>query len=165
MELPDKRLFEVDIVSAEFRNGAVNGWWGVADGDTLPAAAVTWPRTVLWIAAAPRDNAPDRYYVSLDVAGYKSVAPTGTFCDLATGSTLEVAKRPKGRPGSRFARVFRTDWEGGRAFYHPYDRVAANSHQDWPSTQPHLVWSANHTIVDYLAEFHALLNSGDYLGV
>jgi hypothetical protein len=78
---------------------------------------------------------------------------------------LALEKRPKGRPGSRFAKVFRTDWEGGRAFYHPYDRAAANSHADWPSTQPHLVWNANHTIVDYLAEFHALLNSGDYLGV
>lgn len=165
MDLPDKRLFEADLESAEFRNGMVNGWWGLQDGATPPAATVTWPRTILWIAAAPRVNAPVRFYVSLDVSGYRGVAPTGTFFDPATGSMLDLAKRPKGRPDSRFARVFRTDWEGGRAFYHPYDRVAANSHTDWPSTQPHLVWDANHTIVDYLAEFRALLNSGDYLGV
>lgn len=165
MDLPDKRLFEADLASAESRNGMVNGWWGVPDRATSPAATLTWPRTVLWIAAARRENAPERYYVSLDMTGYRAAAPTGTFFDPATGSMLELAKRPKGRPDSRFARVFRIDWEGGRAFYHPYDRVAANSHADWPSAQPHLVWNANHTIVDYLAEFHALLNSGDYLGV
>lgn len=165
MDLPDKRLFQADLLSAEFRNGIVNGWWGVPDAATLPAATVTWPRTVLWIAAALRSSAPDQYYISLDMSGYRATAPTGTFIDPATGSMLELAKRPKGRPESRFAKVFRTDWEGGRAFYHPYDRVAAHSHADWPSAQPHLVWNANHTIVDYLAEFHALLNSGDYLGV
>jgi hypothetical protein len=165
MDLPDKRLFEADLASAEFLNGTVNGWWGVPDGATLPATILTWPRTVLWIAAAARGNAPTQYHVSLDMSGYRSAAPTGTFFDPSTGSMLELAKRPKGRPNSRFARVFRTDWEGGRAFYHPYDRVAANSHPDWRSAQPHLVWNASHTIVDYLAEFHALLNSGDYLGV
>jgi hypothetical protein len=165
MEQPDKRLFEADLASAEFRNGMVNGWWGVPDDGTLPAGVLVWPRIVLWIAAAPRNDAPERYYLSLDLAGYRSAAPTGTFCDPATGSMLEAAKRPKGRAETRFARVFRTDWKGGRAFYHPYDRVAANGHKDWSLTQPHLVWTANHTIVDYLAEFHALLNSGDYLGI
>ena len=90
---------------------------------------------------------------------------TGTFWDPASNSTLEFAKRPKGKPESRVARVFMTDWESGRAFYHPYDRVAAQSHGNWPAEQPHLVWTANHTIVDYLTEFHALLNSGDYIGI
>lgn len=165
MDLPDKRFFEADLASAEFRNGTLNGWWGVPVGAILPAAILTWPRTVLWIAAAARGNAPAQYHVSLDMSGYRSAAPTGTFFDPSTGSMLELAKRPKGRPDSRFAKVFRTDWEGGRAFYHPYDRVAANSHPDWSSAQPHLVWNASRTIVDYLAEFHALLNSGDYLGV
>lgn len=165
MDLPDKRLFEADLTSAEFRNGVVNGWWGVPDGSTLSAATATWPRTVLWLAAAPRADAPGRYYLSLDMSGYRAAAPTGTFFDPETGLMLELARRPMGRPESRFAKVFRTDWEGGRAFYHPYDRVAANSHPDWQSAQPHLVWNANHTIVDYLTEFYALLNSGDYLGV
>ena len=98
MDTPDKRLFEADLVSAEFRNGMMNGWWGVPDGATLPAATASWPRTVLWIAAAPRGDAPCQYYLSLDMSGYRAAAPTGTFFDPATGSMLELAKRPKGRP-------------------------------------------------------------------
>ena len=164
MEPPNKRVFEADVASAEFRNAVVNGWWGLPDKDILPAE-MTWPLTILWITAAEREGGPDRFYVALDLAGYRTAAPTGTFWDPATKSMLDSAKRPKGRPGSRFAKVFRTDWEGGRAFYHPYDRVAAQGHPKWPMTQPHLIWTANHTIVDYLVEFHTLLNSGDYLGI
>ena len=164
MEPPDKRLFEVDIGSGEFRNGVVNEWWDLPDEGTLPAE-MTWPQTILWIAAAEREGAPDRFYVSLDLAGYRSAAPTGTFWDPATKFMLDSAKRPKGRPESRFAKVFRTDWKGGRTFYHPYDRVAAQEHPTWPTTLSHLVWTADRTIVDYLVEFHALLNSGDYLGI
>jgi hypothetical protein len=113
MDLPDKRLFEADLASAEFRNGTLNGWWGVPDGATLSAVCLPWPQAVLWIAAAQRAGAPARYHLSLDLSGYRAAAPTGTFFDPATGSMLDLAKRPKGRPDSRFARVFRTDWEGG----------------------------------------------------
>lgn len=164
MDTPDKRLFEADIRRAEFRNGVVGGWWGLPEESILPAEA-DWPIWILWIAAAPREAAPDRFHVSLNLDGYRTVAPTGTFWDPATKSMLEVAKRPKGREGSRFAKVFRTDWKGGRAFYHPYDRVATKGHPKWPVQHPHLVWTANHTIVDYLVEFRSLLNSGDYLGI
>lgn len=164
MDSPDKRLFEADICSAGFRNGVVKGWWGLAEERYLPAAT-DWPIRVLWITAAPRDTAPGRFYVSVNLEGYRSVAPTGTFWDPATKSMLDVAKRPKGRKGSRCAKVFRTDWMGGRAFYHPYDRVATQGHSNWSVEHPHFVWTANHTIVDYLVEIHSLLNSGDYLGI
>ena len=76
-----------------------------------------------------------------------------------------MTKRPKGRPDSRVAKVFRTDWESGKAFYHPYDRMAAKGHTDWPKDQPSLIWDSDHTIVDYLEEIHSLLNSGDYIGL
>lgn len=164
MEAPDERLFREDLQSADFINGVAKGQWGMPSTDALPADLV-WPKVVLWIAAAARPNSPDRFYVVLDAAGYRSVPPTGTFWDLSEKSTLGHAKRPKGKPNSRVAMVFRTDWNNGTAFYHPYDRVAAQGHADWPAAQPHLVWNSNHTIVDFLNEFHLLLNSGDYLGV
>lgn len=162
---PDQRLFEADLLSAEFRCGVVKGAWGPAEAEALPEGAA-WPRVFFWLAAAPRENAPERFYVGLDAAGYRSVSPTGTFWDPATKARLDFAKFPKGRPDSRFAKVFRTDWgESGKAFYHPYDRVAAQGHTEWPKQQPHLIWTSNHTIVDYLEEFQSLLNGGDYLGV
>ena len=164
MDAPDQRLFEADIQGAEFRNGVINGRWGLPEQGILPAE-MAWPTRILWIAAARREGAPDRFYVSLDLSGYRTAAPTGTFWEPATKSMLEFAKRPKGREGSRFAKVFRTDWKDGRAFYHPYDRAATQGHSGWPTQHPHLVWTADHSIVDYLWEFHSLLNSGDYLGI
>jgi hypothetical protein len=164
VEKPDQRLFQEDLLSTEFRSGAAKGQWGLPGQDLLPDD-LAWPKVVLWIGASPRPNGADRFYVLLDAAGYRSVSPTGTFWDLSTKSVLELPKRPKGKPGSRFAKVFRTDWKNGSAFYHPYDRVAAEGHEKWATEQPHLIWTSNHSIVDFLEEFHSLLNCGDYLGI
>ena len=164
MEKPDQRLFEEDLSSAEFGTGVVKEFWNLADTDVLPEG-LAWPARVFWMSAAARANAPARFYVLLDLTGYRSVPPTGTFWDPTTKSTLEFSKRPKGKPDSRFARVFRTDLESGSAFYHPYDRVAAKGHPDWAKDQPRLVWTSDHTIVDYLEAFHSLLQCGDYIGV
>ena len=164
MEKPDQRLFEEDLLSAEYRSGVLKGLWGEPAPEFLPEGMI-WPARIFWLAAAARPNAPERFYIRLDAGGYRSVPPTGTFWDPATKSTLEIPRRPKGRPNSRFAKVFRTDWENAVAFYHPYDRFAAKGHPEWPKNQPHLVWTGDHTIVDYLEEFHSLLNCGDYAGV
>lgn len=164
MQAPDEGMFASDFQSAEFRIGVMKRFWGLPDADLMPEGLV-WPQVILWIAAAVRPNSPERFYVALDAAGYRSVPPTGTFWDPVTKSMLSTEMRPKGKPESRVARVFRTDWESGTAFYHPYDRRAAQSHPNWTTEQAHLVWTKNHTIVDYLEEMHKLLNSGDYLGV
>lgn len=164
MQPPDQRQFDADIRSAEFRNGVLRGYWDIAGAEARPEN-LAWPNVILWIGAAPRSGAPDRFYVALDCEGYRAAPPTGTFWDPAERVTLAFAKRPRGKANSRFSKVFRTDWEKGRAFYHPYDRLAAQSHPEWPRAQPHLLWSSNRTIVDYLEEFHALLRSEDYLGV
>jgi len=164
MDKPDQRLFEEDLASVEFRSGALKGWWGLPPQELL-SEDFRWPKRLLWIAAAPRQTSPDRFYIALDADGYRSVPPTGSFWDPVTRALLEVSKRPRGRAHSRFAKVFRTDWNSGTAFYHPYDRIAAKSHPDWAKERPHLAWTCEHTIVDYLEEFHALLNGGDYLGV
>jgi hypothetical protein len=164
METPDQRLFEEDILSAEFRAGVLKGFWDVAAAEALPPALV-WPARILWLAAAARPNAPEHFYIQIDVAGYRTVAPTGTFWDPDTNSVLDLTKRPKGKPESRCAKVFRTDWKGGAAFYHPYDRVATSDHPQWKTDQPNKIWTSAHTIVDYLDEFHSLLNGGEYIGV
>lgn len=160
MKKPDQRQFEADLQSAEYRCGLLKGIWAVENADAL-----AWPKVVLWLAAAPRGGAPDRFPVALDCEGYRAAAPTGNFWDLVENALLAAGKRPKGKPNSRVAKVFRTDWEGGRAFYHPYDRVAVRTHPQWVREQPHLIWHDKRTIVDWLEEFHALLRSGDYVGI
>lgn len=166
MSSPDQRLFEEDVQSAPYRIGEAKSRWGRAESHGLPNGA-GWPKAFFWMAAAPRPNAPDRFYVALDLTGYRSVAPTGGFWDPDKKAPLEIAKWPKGKPGTRFAMVFRTSgFNGaGRAFYHPYDRVATEGHGEWPKQQPHLIWTSSRTIVDYLEEFQSLLMTGDYVGV
>lgn len=164
---PDHRLFEADLQSAEFRNGVVKGWWDTAEEDTYPIS-LAWPNVVLWIRPTQRSNAPERYYLTLNCTGYRVASPTGAFWDPVEKRNLDKSKWPKGKPGSRFAKVFRTDdgWKNsGAAFYHPYDRVAVSDHTQWHQQQPSLVWDGNHTITDYLEEFHTLLQSRDYIGV
>jgi len=159
MELAEQ-IMEADLVSPEFLSGAAAGAWGRVHHDQAQ-----WPRALFWLAVPPRVRSPDRYYVLVDATGYRCAAPTGTFADPQTLEQLAPQHRPKGKEGSRFAKVFRTDWENGRAFYHPFDRVAASSHADWVQTMPNKVWTPNHTIVDWLDEFCSLFQSEDYLGV
>lgn len=163
MEPPDQRQFQDDLLSPTFRIGVDKGMWGVPGPEILPDAPA-WPAIVFWVAA-PRPNAGDRFYISLDVAGYRAASPTGTFWDSTTKSMLAVPLRPRGKVNSRVAKVFRTDWEKGVAFYHPYDRFAQKTHPNWVREQPHLVWTIDHTIVDFLEEIYALLNSEDYIGI
>lgn len=166
MQPPDQRLFEADLSSADFRSGVLKGWWGEGEAQVRPDT-LAWPSVILWIDAAERQGAPDRYHLALNCAGYRTASPTGAFWDPTAKTILDKQKWPKGKPNSRFAKVFRTDtWQhAGRAFYHPYDRVAISDHRQWHREQPHLVWDDKHTIVDYLEEFRALLQSGEYLGV
>lgn len=166
MKPPDQRLFEEDIESPGFLGGVLKGRWAMAEAGVLPEK-LAWPDVILWIAAAPRSGAPDRYYFALNLSGYRNVPPTGPVWDPVKKETLELAKWPKGKPGSRFALVFRTNRFSfaGRALYHPYDRSPLSDHPRWPTEQPHLIWDSNHTILDYVEEFHSLLHSGDYIGV
>jgi len=135
MDSPAQRLFEEDVQSVPFRSGVFKRLWGMDDPESLPVQP-SWPIRAFWLSAAARPNCPTRFYLQLDLTGYRSAAPTGTFWDPATKAILELSKRPKGRPDSRVARVFRTDWNAGTAFYHPYDRVAATGHPRLAYTRP-----------------------------
>ncbi len=156
-------LLGEDLASGPFRAGMARGAWGLPVADDVPST-LQWPTLVVWIAPAPRANAPERFYFNLDMSGYRGQPPTGTLWDPKKHAALDTSLRPKGRPNSRFAKVFRTDWKI-EALYHPYDRVAADSHKEWKDSMPHLIWTPEHTILDYLVEIHCLLNGSGYVGV
>jgi len=164
MDAPDKRQFYADCESAAFRAGVLRGQWDFAEAACVPEAD-SWPKAYFWLKAMPREQSPDRYYVIVDGEGYRTVSPTATFWDPDAKAALADGARPTFRPGSRAAKIFRTDWEQGRAFYHPYDRVAASGHPNWRTEIPSVIWTEDHTIVDFLAAFQPLLQGGDYLGV
>ncbi|MCP3381208.1 hypothetical protein NLM31_12745 [Bradyrhizobium sp. CCGUVB4N] len=163
---PDQRLFESHLLLPEYRDGLAKELWGHVVGDDLPPGTA-WPNVVFWMAAARREGAPDHYHVALNLSGYSTQPPTGPLWDPATKQTLAFSKWPKGKPGSRFAIVFRTDGFSfaGKALYHPYDRSPLSDHPEWKSEPLRPVWTSSHTIIDYLEEFQSLLTSEDYLGI
>lgn len=149
---PDEVAFREDLETGTFVVGALSGRWAVVD--------IEWPYVRGWIAAAKRKEAPDRFHMRMHCAGYPARGPTGALWNNETNTALEHGKWPKGR--ARVAHVFRTDWEGGQSFYHPFDGLALEKHPEWPEKYPKKLWSRNRTIADWLAEFHELLNSEEY---
>jgi hypothetical protein len=156
---PSERKLRADLETVRFQQGVSRDAWNVVALE----CGVSWPFVVFWIGAAPREGAPDRFYVRLDLTAYPKDPPTGTFWDVAVKAVLEAPRRPFG--SGQTERVFRVDWQSGQAFYHPYDRVAANSHADWPQRYPHWVWSDRHTVTDLLEVLWDLLNSAQYEGL
>lgn len=157
---PAHRILMAHLQAPEFLAGAAQGWWGhVVD------ERVAWPNLLLWIAAPMRPGAPEHFHVRLDFDQYPTKPPTGNIADPATTELMPFAQRPKGRADSRFAKVMRTDWEDGRAFYHPFDRVASFSHPNWATDVPRKRWTSSHTVTHWLLEFHALFHSEEYVGV
>lgn len=158
MEQPDERQMLADLEDAPFLIGQSLGRWGRIEVPVPP-----WPTMIFWVAAAERVNSPRRFYLRLDCAGYRIESPTGTFWDPGTKEMLAHCLWPKGI--GRVKAVFRVDWEGGTRLYHPFDRISMQKHSNWSREYPHLVWTRDHSIADYLAVIHGLLNSKEYTGV
>lgn len=153
-----EECFREHLARFDFVEGVELGKWGVHED-----AAVLWPNVVIWVSAAPRPNAPSRYYLLFDLAHYPKAGPTAYVWDPSNRTKLETAKWPKG--SGDVGKVFRIDWENAAALYAPWDRFPTSSHPDWPGSHPGLVWAPGHTIVNYLRPTHALLNSNEYQGV
>lgn len=149
---PDENVFRNDLRTAEYLIGAIESRWGVVETSLLPSGIV-WPTAIIWVATKAKC---ERYFFRFDLADYPIQPPTGSFCDPESGEYLALDKRPKTK--GRGELVFRTDWQGRVALYHPYDRVAAQSHSGWATQYPNLVWGRGHTITDLLEELFHFLN-------
>jgi hypothetical protein len=152
---PDEIAFREDIKKVNFLAGEANGYWEIV--------AISWPEILVWIAAGPRKEAPTRFLVRALCGGYPNRGPTGTLWDREKNSQLANALWPKGR--ARVAHVFRPNWESGSALYHPFDGLTLEKHRDWPEKYAAKLWTRKHTMADWLAEFHELLNCDEYEGV
>jgi hypothetical protein len=145
------------LATPAFLAGVDRGSWGL-----FPTDAVQWPNAVLWIAAPTRPNSPERFYFFFDLTNYPTVSPTAHVWDSATSLKLDLARWPKG--SGDVAMVFRTNWNNGQALYAPWDRLAMDSHPQWPAQFPGYAWKPGHTIVRYLNFTHELLHTDDYHG-
>ncbi|HTQ40236.1 MAG TPA: hypothetical protein VMJ32_14510 [Pirellulales bacterium] len=147
---PDERAMRADLKSARFMIGSNEGRWGVCEPSLLPPDLI-WPDIVLWVTANGNGLAP-KYYFKWNCEKYPIDALTGNLWDPETKNWLSMDKRPQ--IAGRGEKVF----VNPTSLYHPYDRVAANSHGQWKTELQRLVWDRNHSIVDLLEELHLLLN-------
>ena len=152
---PDERVLRQHVVSARFQEGVDRGRWQIV-GD------IAWPVVMITVTPGRRDGAPSEYLLRFDLAGYPESAPTSTPWNATTGNVLESDLRPK---GERVGHVFRTDWEGGRALYAPFDRVALNGHPNWKTQHSRQVWDPSKDLAWLLQILHEMLNNDDYTGI
>jgi hypothetical protein len=152
---PAERLVREHLAGGRFQAGADAGHWRIIE-------ELNWPNIVIAVRAAPRENGPEEFALLFDLTDYPTRAPTATPWDLETGAKLAEGRRPK---GYRVGHAFRTNWEGGRALYVPYDRVALEGHPAWRADCPGFVWDASKKLTFYLIKVHELLNDEDYEGV
>lgn len=151
---PDERALREHLRGARFQAGVEAGRWRLISLD--------WPAAFVAVAAAPRPSAPEEFVIRFDLSGYRQAAPTGGLWDLTAGDFLPADRRPK---GERSGRIFRADWENGRAMYAAWDRVALQGHTGWPQQYPRSAWNAQRDLSFVLASVHEVLTADDYLGI
>jgi hypothetical protein len=132
-----------DLVSARLLAAADDGRFGTTTYE--------FPIVIGWIAI----NA-HRLVIRLDCTGYPNQAPAGCLWDLGSGLPLTTEHWPI---GGRAETVFRKDWSpsNGGAPYLACDRIAINTHPDWPNTLVGRIWNPSRTIHDYLEQVSAAL--------
>ena len=149
---PDESLFRTHLDEAPFLAGADAGKWGVIGG----AKDILWPHAILWVAAAPLLVPDGKIALRFTLDGYSASAPTACPWDVEKRARLELSKWPK--VSGKFAKVFRTDWNGAVALYAPVDRVAMAGHEHWQQQFPAWWWQPHFTICKYLGFVHMVLN-------
>src|SRR5260370_35062058 len=103
---PDERTFQADLEDAPFQIGVQKGHWAVAEPSTIPDG-LEWPYRIFWVGAAPRQGAPNRFYLGLDCQGYAGACPTGPSWNPEKKELLAATKWPSG--GRRASACCRRD--------------------------------------------------------
>jgi hypothetical protein len=152
-----EQAFLADTRKAKFELGFDKRRWRLIEG------AAEWPAVCIAVSAAPRPNAPDEYAFRFDLSGYPELAPTARLWDTQKGAPLIREKWPGGK--GRVIVAFNPDWNAGTAVYLPCDRVALVGHDAWRQQHPHLLWSPNGDITQFLWILYDLLNSSEYEGL
>lgn len=152
---PDEHAVRDHLRSGRFRAGVAARRWRLV--------SVEWPFVLIAVSAAQRPNSPTEFVLRLEMTGYPHTAPTGSLWDVDANTSLAAEMRPKGQR----EQLFRTDgWTGGAtAMYAPWDRIALQSHPDWPQKYPLQSWNPSRDLSFILSNVHDALNADDYLGI
>lgn len=144
--LAERRL-HADLTRSSVQVGVARGHWQIerVDGGLIVAS----------ISTAPTIHPPGSLALRIAALEYPDQPPTSTPWDLVGDCQLAADDRPK---SGRAATVFRPDWEGGRALYHPCDRVAITGHPDWVREHADELWDPTDDISQLFRVVHTILN-------
>ena len=151
---PDRMLLEQDLAAAEFRGGGFEQRWRLL--------SLSWPHTVIAIAAAKRENSPADFAFRFECAGYRQTPVTAQPWNSEQNAPLDPQYWPQGR--SIIPSVFRPGWKNGQCLYLPCDRLSIEGHENWRNEHPSRLWNPKRGIICYLEQLHDLLNQNDYTG-
>lgn len=139
-----------DLQEAGFLLGVNRGQWRLLRCE--------WPYVFFEVCAIDKCW----YCLRLELSNYPQDAPWGCLCDMTTGETLSVQKRPKSRDSNNLGIVSAVFQSRHSEIYAPCDRHALVRHDHWPQKYPHKIWSPDKTVTFYLEQIHDALNSPDY---
>ena len=152
---PDNIIFNAHVAGGNFQTGLAQGMWGFP---ALPGD-LPWPYAVLWVKAADKKDAPEKYFFRFTLDGYPTTPPSACPWDNDKAQILDPALWPRGGPVTMS--IFNPGWKSF-ALYTPLDRVAQDGHGEWMNKHPSLWWTPKFQITDYLNFLHRNLNSSDY---
>lgn len=151
---PDERAVRKHVDGAIFQTGVTSGRWRLVSLD--------WAYVTTAVRAAPRDGAPEEFFIRFEVTGYPNIAPTGDIWDRTADTLLPAASRPK---GDAIGMIFRADgWNGGAGMYAPWDRAGLQAHPEWVQKYRRSAWHAGRTLTFVLEQVSERLMADDYLG-
>jgi hypothetical protein len=140
-----------DLEAGPVQVGVARGQWQIGEFE--------YPVLMVRIAASPMTYARGWVDLRVDITSYPDQAPTICPWDVSVIAPLAADNRPN---GGRASMVFRSDWESGRALYHPCDRVAIAGHGDWPREHGDDMWDPDAGIAKVLRLLHTILNEADH---
>ncbi len=149
----DEQVFRAHLERGTFLNGVDRGRWRLM--------SLQWPYAVIAVSA-PKERGPEEYAFRFECTNYPQTPTTAQPWDFELGQPLSIERWPGGR--EHVERAFNPGWQNGACLYLPCDRVSIVGHEGWRTQHPHMIWSPEGDITQYLRIIHELLNSPDYTG-
>lgn len=153
---PDERTFREHLEAGPFQSGVDRGRWRLV--------SIDWSHSVIAVSTVARENAPEEFFFRFELSNYPAASPTAQPWNAENNTPLEHGKWPAG--SDRVQHAFNPGWKEGTCLYLPCDRQSLDhGHQSWVHQHPHMIWSPQGDITQYLRIIYDLLNSKDYSGL
>lgn len=147
-ESASARALREDLEDPDLLAGVRDGRWTI----------IQWADPFLTVEFRVGEDGTSTMGIRLDASDYPTRAPSGVPWDVPAGAPLPPSLWPRGPLADT---VFRQDWSVSMngSPYCAWDRIALESHTEWPATMPGKIWHPGRTVLHYLRETSHILES------